>query len=91
MRLTRPGSARLTRPRSWPHIIGVSVSDTMAEATMAADQGDAEFAKQPADDVGHEQDRHETSDQRQRDRGDGKAHLPRSLERGVDRPLALSG
>ena len=50
---------------------------------------DGEFAEQPTDDASHEQQRDEDRNQRDRQRNNCEAYLPRSLEGGLQRPLAF--
>ena len=52
-------------------------------------QGNGELAEQPADHIGHEQQRDQYGNQRQGQRDQGEADLPGALERGVERRLAL--
>ena len=65
-----PDAARRAGAAGAPHIIGVSVSETIAETTTAIGQREREFAEHAADHAGHEQQRDEHRDQRhgQRDR-----------------------
>ena len=48
-----------------------------------------EFAEQAADDAGHEQERDEHGDQRNRDRYDGEADLAGALDGRLERAIAL--
>ena len=87
----------------WPRPVARFVLDQVA-AGQHRDQrerhdgrhqhGDAhhrgELMEQQADHAGHEENRDEHRDQRQRNRNDGKAHLLRSLQRGLQRRHAMS-
>ncbi len=59
----------------------VSVSETIAEMTMAMARVIANSRKTPAHDILHEEQRDEDGDQGQRERDDGEADLARALER----------
>ena len=49
---------------------------------------DGEFAEEPADDAGHEEQGNEDGDQREAERNDGEADLLRALERRLQRFFA---
>ena len=56
---TSSGAPELAGRSRRPHIIGVSVSETMAETITETDSVTAELVEQPPDHSGHEQQRNE--------------------------------
>ena len=101
-RCRRPArEARYSRPccvsglwrSSRAHIIGVSVSETMADTTIVTLERDGELAEQPAHDVAHEQQRNQHRDQRDAQRHDREADLLRALSAASSggRPPRCSG
>ena len=74
----RAASPRRLRRKNSAHIIGVVVSEIASEMMMASDSVSGEFAKQPAENAAHQQDRNEHRDQRQADRQHGEADLARA-------------
>ena len=76
-------------PRSsTAHIIGVVVSETTSEITMAIGDRHGEFAEQLADQAAHQQDRDKHRDQRHAHRQHREADLAGSQQRGLQRRLS---
>ena len=88
----KPPVLRLRPPAfsSRAHIIGVSVSETMAETATATLSVMANSRNSRPDDAGHEQQRDEHRDQRDAQRDDREADLLGALERRLQRRFARS-
>ena len=67
------------------HIIGVVVSETTIETTMAVESVTANSRNRRPDDAAHQQNRNEHGDQRDADGENREADLLRALKRGRDR------
>ena len=60
--------------------VGVTVSETIADISIADGYRHRELAEQPPDDAAHQEHRNEHRHERERHRDDGEAHFARAVD-----------